>query len=91
MSGPKSNQGANKPTRVSDAIERMVNKSREMRMRAESAPDTGLRQFYESTAATYTQWAVAMQPLETIQARLEEKTTAIRRQFGLDKQSRDRS
>jgi hypothetical protein len=86
MSQTHSNQGApNKPMRVSDTIERMLNKSREMRARAASAPDADWRQFYESSAAAYTQWAVEMQAVDTLQARVEAKTTGIRRQFGLDR------
>jgi hypothetical protein len=51
--------------------------------RAENCNDDHWQKFHFATAATYKEWALQMKPLVSIQARIDEKVSTLRRHFNL--------
>ena len=64
-------------------VESLREKALELRKRAAETGDESWRQFYETGAAAYEEWALKIRPLAILQAQIEEKTAMIKLRFGL--------
>ena len=67
---------------------KLVESAAEALTRATDCDDADWQKFHLGTAATYKEWALQLEPLVSIQARIDEKTAMIRRRFQLGPQPR---
>jgi hypothetical protein len=75
--------GTDAPLATTRLVESLLEKALEMRKRAADTGDASWRQFYETGAAAYDEWALKIQALASLQAQIEEKTAMIKLRFGL--------
>jgi hypothetical protein len=71
------------PRSVTQAVERLFAHSTEELARAADCNDADLQKLHLGTAAVYQEWALQLQPLVSIQARIDEKAAKIRHRFKL--------
>jgi len=85
MDDPKSTTDieAGEPFSTAQAVERLLAGAAEALARAADCNDADLQKFHLGTATAYKEWALQLQPLVSIQARIDEKTAMIRHRFKL--------
>ena len=86
MDDPKSQTTeieADEPRSVAQAVESLFAGATEALTRAANCNDPDWQKFHLGTAAVYKEWALQMEPLVGIQARIDEKVAMIRRRFEL--------
>jgi hypothetical protein len=79
---------ADKRQSVAEAVERLFAGATDALNRAANCNDLGWQKFHLSTAAAYKEWAVRMEPLVEIQARIDEQVAMFRRRFNLPRPAR---
>ena len=74
---------AGEPRSVGQAVGSLFEGATEALTRAANCNDPDWQKFHLGTAAVYKEWALQMEPLVGIQARIDEKVAMIRRRFNL--------
>ena len=91
MDDPKSQTteiDADEPRSTAQVVESLLQNAAEALTRATNCNDADWQKFHLGTAAAYKEWALQLQSLVGIQARIDEKTAMIRRRFQLGPQPR---
>ena len=91
MDDPKSQTTeieADEPRSTAQVVESLLQNAAEALTRARDCNDADWQKFYLGTALAYEEWALQLQSLVGIQARIDEKTAMIRRRFQLGPQPR---
>ena len=91
MDDPKSQTTeieADEPRSTAQVVESLLQNAAEALTRATNCNDADWQKFHLGTAAAYKEWALQLQSLVGIQARIDEKTAMIRRRFQLGPQPR---
>ena len=91
MDDPKSQTTeieADEPRSTAQVVESLLQNAAEALTRATNCNDADWQKFHLGTAAAYKEWALQLQSLVGIQARIDEKTVMIRRRFQLGPQPR---
>ena len=71
------------PRSVGQAVGSLFEGATEALTRAANCDDPDRQKFHLGTAAVYKEWALRMEPLVGIQARIDEEVAMIRRRFNL--------
>ena len=71
------------PRSVGQAVGSLLEGATEALTRAANCNDGDWQKFHLGTAAVYKEWALRMEPLVGIQARIDEEVAMIRRRFNL--------
>ena len=79
---------ADEPRSIAQVVESLLQNAAEALTRATNCNDADWQKFHLGTAAAYKEWALQLQSLVGIQARIDEKTAMIRRRFQLRPQPR---
>ena len=74
---------ASEPRSVGQAVESLFEGATQALTRAANCNDPDWQKFHLGTAAVYKEWALQMEPLVGIQARIDEQVAMIRRRFNL--------
>ena len=74
---------AGEPRSVGQAVGSLFEGATEALTRAANCDDPDRQKFHLGTAAVYKEWALRMEPLVGIQARIDEEVAMIRRRFNL--------
>ena len=77
---------ADVPRSTAQVVESLLQNAAEALARATDCNDADWQKFHLGTAAAYKEWALQLQSLVGIQARIDEKTVMIRRRFQLGPQ-----
>ena len=91
MDDPKSQTTeieAGEPRSIAQAVESLLENAAEALTRARKCDDADWQKFHLGTAAACKELALQLEPLVSIQARIDEKTAMIRRRFQLGPQPR---
>ena len=79
---------AGQPRSIAQAVESLLENAAEALTRATDCDDADWQKFHLGTAAACKELALQLEPLVSIQARIDEKTVMIRRRFQLGPQPR---
>jgi hypothetical protein len=75
---------AGEPRSIAQALEGLLENAAEALNRAMERNDADWQKFHLGTAAAYKEWARQLEPLVSLQARIDEKAAMIRRRFQLE-------
>src|SRR5262245_56228733 len=79
---------AGEPRSIAQALEGLLENAAETLNRAMDRNDADWQKFHLGTAAAYKELARQLEPLVSLQARIDEKAAMIRRRFQLESRSR---